>query len=95
MYQKYQCSGKIIGAISSAPYLLAQSGVLGDRKYTTGLTTEQRSFLGVFTEAHFVDAPTVVDGQIVTARGSAFIEFALEYGELLKLNIQKSWYGQR
>ncbi|MBM7578691.1 DJ-1/PfpI family protein [Jeotgalibacillus terrae] len=93
--KRINAQGKIIGAISSAPYLLAQSGVLCDRKYTTGLTAEQRAFLGGFTDAYFVDAPTVVDGQIVTARGSAFVDFAFKYGELLQLHFQKNWYVQR
>ncbi len=83
---------RIIGAISSAPYLLSMSGVLENKKYTTGLTEEQRSFLGTFTEENYVDSPVVVDDNLITAIGSAFIDFAFAFGDSLKLNYEKGWY---
>lgn len=82
----------IIGAISSAPYLLSMSGLLSERKYTTGLTANQRDFLGTFNEDNYIDSPVVIDRNLITARGAAFIEFAIQYGELLNLNFDKSWY---
>ena len=82
----------LIGAISSAPYFLSMSGVLDDKKFTTGLTMEQRNFLGTFNEEHFVDSNVVVDDHILTARGSAFIDFAFRFGEYLNLTYQKDWY---
>ncbi|MGM7700603.1 DJ-1/PfpI family protein [Pseudalkalibacillus sp. Hm43] len=83
---------RIIAAISSAPYLLSMSGILGDKKYTTGLTREQREFLGTFDGTNYVDLPVVVDDYIVTARGSAFIDFAFKFGDLLHLQYNKAWY---
>ncbi|TFE02390.1 DJ-1/PfpI family protein [Jeotgalibacillus salarius] len=83
---------RLIGAISSAPYFLAMSDLLSHRKYTTGLTAEQRAFLGVFDEGDFADSPVVTDHQIVTAKGSAFIEFAFTFGDLLGLDYKKEWY---
>lgn len=82
----------LIGAISSAPYFLSMSGVLADKKFTTGLTKEQRKFLGTFTEDNFVNSPVVVDDYIITARGSAFIDFAFRFGDYLNLKYQKDWY---
>ncbi|MFD1020541.1 DJ-1/PfpI family protein [Thalassobacillus hwangdonensis] len=81
-----------IGAISSAPYFLAMSGLLDGYRYTTGLTEEQRMFLGTFQEDNYIDAPTVQDGNIVTAKGAAFIDFAITYGKLLQLEFNESWY---
>lgn len=81
-----------IGAISSAPYFLSMSGVLADKKFTTGLTIEQREFLGTFTEDNFESTTVVVDDHIITARGSAFIDFAFKFGDHLNLKYQKEWY---
>ncbi|WP_261133705.1 DJ-1/PfpI family protein [Bacillus sp. Marseille-Q3570] len=81
-----------IGAISSAPYLLSMSGLLDGKKYTTGLTEEQRHFLGTFSKADFIDKPVVVDDNLITARGSHFIAFAIEYGKSLGLDFDEGWY---
>ncbi|WP_404349340.1 hypothetical protein [Sutcliffiella horikoshii] len=35
----------------------------------------------------------VVDDTIITAKGSAFIEFAFAFGDRLQLNYQREWYG--
>jgi putative intracellular protease/amidase len=83
---------RVIAAISSAPYFLSMSGLLAEKKYTTGLTAEQRGFLGTFNEGNFTNLPVVVDDTIITAKGSAFIEFAFAFGDRLQLNYQKEWY---
>ncbi len=84
---------RIIAAISSAPYFLSMCGIMGDKKYTTGLTREQREYLGTFDERNYIDLPVVVDDYIVTARGSAFIDFAFKLGDLLQLEYNKAWYN--
>ncbi|KYD22514.1 DJ-1/PfpI family protein [Parageobacillus toebii] len=90
--RKFQKRNIVIGAISSAPYLLSMSGLLDERKYTTGLTADQRKFLGTFNEDNYLDSPVVIDGNLITAKGSAFVDFAIKYGELLNLDFDKSWY---
>ncbi|MCF6137763.1 DJ-1/PfpI family protein [Pseudalkalibacillus berkeleyi] len=90
--QKIDDQNRIIGAISSAPYILSMSGVLDDKKYTTGLTSGQRKFLGTFIEENYINSPVVKDGHVITARGSAFIEFAYKFGESLNLKFEKDWY---
>ncbi|WP_270181376.1 DJ-1/PfpI family protein [Alkalihalobacillus sp. CinArs1] len=84
----------LIGAISSAPYFLAMSGLLENKRYTTGLTREQRTFLATFDEDYYSDKPILVDGQIITARGSSYVDFAFQYGESLGLSFDRSWYGR-
>ncbi|MFG3613289.1 DJ-1/PfpI family protein [Rummeliibacillus stabekisii] len=84
----------VIGAISSAPYLLSMSGLLNGRKYTTGLTKDQRSFLGTFNEGIYANSSVVVDRNLLTAKGSSFIDFAIQFGELLHLEFDKSWYNK-
>lgn len=83
---------RVIAAISSAPFFLSLSGVLKGKKYTTGLTVEQRTFLETFDHENYLDLPVVVDDYLITAKGSAFLEFAFSVGDLLKLNYEKSWY---
>ncbi|MBM7703676.1 DJ-1/PfpI family protein [Metabacillus iocasae] len=80
------------GAISSAPYFLAKSGLLNEYQYTTGLTKEQRAFLNVFNEHNYQSKPVVQDQKIITARGSAFIDFALLFGKALNLSFNEKWY---
>jgi len=84
----------VIGAISSAPYLLSMSGLLNGRKYTTGLTKDQRAFLGTFNEGIYANSSVVVDRNLLTAKGSSFIDFAIQFGELLHLEFDKSWYNK-
>ncbi|MFE8702710.1 DJ-1/PfpI family protein [Cytobacillus sp. FJAT-54145] len=82
----------VIGAISSAPYLLAKAGILLDRFYTTGISKQAREFLGVFPEKAFVDAPVVFDKGILTAKGAYFIDFAVKFGQVLELDFNRNWY---
>jgi putative intracellular protease/amidase len=84
--------GAIIAAISSAPFLLAKAGVLDTHRYTVGFTREQRDVIGVFNENNYVDAPRVVDGNILTAKGAYFIDFGIALGKMLKLDFDQRWY---
>lgn len=93
--EKFKERDVLIAAISSAPYLLSMSGLLNTKKFTTGLTREQRQFLGTFDEDNYREGPVVVDEQLITARGSAFVEFAYQVGESLELTFDRNWYGNR
>lgn len=82
----------VIGAISSAPFLLAKAGILLDSYYTTGISKQAREFLGVFSEKGYVDAPYVFDNGILTAKGAYFIDFANKFGQVLELDFNRNWY---
>lgn len=82
----------IIASISSSPALLAKAGLLKNKNYTVGLLEEARKASGVFEDANYLDELIVQDGNIITARGSAFIEFGIRFGELLNLEFQEGWY---
>lgn len=84
--------GTIVAAISSAPFLLAKSGILDTHRYTVGFSREQREFIGVFNEDNYVDAPLVADGKILTAKGAYFIDFGIRLGRMLDLNFDQAWY---
>lgn len=67
----------IIGAICAGPLFLAKAGLLHGRKYTDALFVEMREQFKFIEEENFVAAPVVEDGNIITAGGSAFNDFAV------------------
>ncbi len=74
---------KLTAAICSGTYVLARAGVLEDKPYTVTLHQEQRKFLGCFEEEHFRYEPVVETGNLITAQGHAYVEFALAIAEQL------------
>lgn len=82
----------VIAAISSSPTLLAKAGILEGRKFTVGMPEEGRTKLGIFEEKNYSDEVVVCDGNIITARGKAFIRFGISLGEVLKLDFDEDWY---
>ena len=82
----------IIASISSSPALLAKAGLLKNKNFTVGLVEEARSAFGVFNDANYLDELVVQDGNLLTARGSAFIEFGIRFGKLLNLKFEEGWY---
>lgn len=74
--------GKLIGAICGGPEFLALAGVLKGRRITHGFDDRSHSS---FDGAIYVDEPVVVDRNIITAKGNAFIKFGLVLMDLLDL----------
>lgn len=72
MLTKQYQSNKWIGAICSAPRILAGLGFLTDRRATSFPTAEP-----YMSGCHYETKPVVVDGPIITARGPAV---ALRFG---------------
>lgn len=70
----------LVGGICGAPYLMAKAGILKQRRCTGGFIRfdPEAPDYQFFGDAQVVDADVVVDGNIVTARGKAFIEFGLQ-----------------
>lgn len=81
-----------VAAISSSPYLLARAGLLADKKYTIGMEAEERSRTGLFQEENYSHDLVVRDGNMITARGRGFIDFGIQFGQLLGLNFDGRWY---
>ena len=72
---------KLIAAICAGPEFLAKSGVLNGKKYTT--TKEPQSYEEVnekdpFPRETYVETRVIQDGNIITAKGYAFSDFALK-----------------
>lgn len=85
-----------IAAISSAPSLLAKAGLLGERKFMIGMPPEAIEFLGFFKPENIVEAtranPCLLDDNILTGVGSGFVQFGLQFGEMLGLAFDPRWY---
>ncbi len=76
-------NNRLIAAICAAPIHLAQAGILKDRKYTTTLNT--KDYPQIFPIEGFVNEDVVVDGNIITSTGLAYMEFAVEICKKLNL----------
>lgn len=77
--------GKLLAAICAGPQYLARAGVLNGRKYTTTLTEnviKERAVEDPFPRDTFITEKVVRDGNIITAVGSAFVDFATEILDL-------------
>ncbi len=80
-------SKKILGAICIAPTILAQAGVLKNKKATVWSSSVDNSTIEFLRQkkAEFVDKPVVVDGNIITGNGpSAAYQFGYEIGKTIK-----------
>lgn len=73
----------VIGAICSGPLFLAQAGLLKNRKYTDSLFVEMRELFNFIDENNFQSMAVVEDGNIITAQGSAFNDFAVHLARKL------------
>lgn len=81
LIQKLDKEGKLICAICAAPVYLAEAGILENHKYTTTLNEEYFKTNGIkdyFPWNNYVEERVVKDGNIITAKGRAFVDFAAE-----------------
>lgn len=74
-------AGKSVAAICGGPLVLARAGLLADLDYTACFDPEQRAILQM-PEEHYRDLPLVQSGRVLTARGWAYVDFALAAGDL-------------
>lgn len=68
--------GTLLAAISSSPLLLAKAGLLDHRKFTAGFFMQMVDHFSFIPGENFVHQPVVEDGNVITAIGFAFREFA-------------------
>ena len=79
---------KLIAAICAGPEFLAKSGILNGKNYTTTRTPErykEENIEDPFPRETFVETRVVQDGNIITAIGHAFTDFALKIWEYFDL----------
>ena len=76
-----------VAGICGGASLLAGLGVLKGKK-CTGLSAGKNPSLSsykYFSESYFLDDHVVVDGNIITAQGQAYVEFAIELARQMSL----------
>jgi len=73
----------VIGAICAGPMFLAQAGLLDNKQFINSLYVEINQMFPFIREENMVYEPVVVDGNIVTAVGAAFNEFAIAVAKCL------------
>lgn len=83
----------VIGAICSGPVFLAQAGLLDNKKFTCSLFAEMLEWFTFIKEENVLYQPVVVDGNIVTAVGFAFNEFALAVAKRLGFECPERIYS--
>ncbi len=67
----------VIGAICAGPAFLAKAGLLKDKKFINSLYLEMNTKFKFVDEKNIVYQPIVEDGNIITAVGTAYREFAI------------------
>lgn len=77
----------VIGAICAGPIFLAQAGLLDERKFTCSLFVEMIEYFPFIKEENVIYQPTIEDGNIVTAVGFAFNEFAITVAKRLGFEV--------
>lgn len=91
LIQALHNQNKLLAAICAGPRFLAKAGVLEHLNYTTSITNWTQMHKDTFNEedpfprAHFLDQRLVVDQHIITAKGIAFIDFAIAVCDWFKL----------
>jgi protein deglycase len=85
----------VTASISSSVFLLAKAGVLKGKQFTVGLPEDVLPKLGVFEVENYSRELVVQDGNLITARGSGFIQFGNLFGEALGLKFDGNWYKPR
>ncbi len=93
--RKTGSNASVIASISSSPFLLAKAGLLQGKKYTIGMTEENRKKTGVFEAENYSGEPVVRDGNLITATGRNFIQFGTVLGQALNLSFDGQWYKGR
>ncbi len=72
----------VIGAICSSPVHLAKAGVLKGKRYTTSLPVNEFT---EFETENYKDENVIVDHNIVTAKASGYVDFAIALGKEMEI----------
>lgn len=86
----------IVAAICGATIALGQKGLLDNRKHTSNDKDVLKIFCPDYTGmSHYINAPAVVDDNLITASGLAPLEFSYEIFKKIKLmkkDTVEAWY---
>lgn len=88
LIQKLEQEKKLICAICAAPEFLAKAGVLSNHLYTTTLAPDYFMENGIedcFPRNNYLEEKVVKHENIITAKGTSFIDFGIEITDYLDL----------
>jgi len=91
----FMAAGVPVAAICGATSGLARAGLLDDVAHTSN-AAEYLQATGYGGAAHYRDEPVVCDGNLITAPGTAPLEFAREIFRVLELyepRVLDAWYA--
>lgn len=77
---------KLVAAICFAPQFLGRAGILKQYKYTTSCSEQKIESLGCedpFYRQNYVETRCIRDRNLITAKGYAFVDFAMEVCDAL------------
>ena len=74
--------GVVIGAICSAPIHLAKASILKGKRYTTTLPLDE---FPEFEKENYEDDNIIIGHNIITAKASAYVDFAIELGKMMNI----------
>lgn len=79
--------GKYIAGICGGTFLMAEYGILDNKKCTGGSTglIAGAEYISSFEKSYIVNEDVVTDGNAITSTGQAFVEFAVELGKIMKV----------
>jgi putative intracellular protease/amidase len=86
--QRLNGQGKLVAAICAGPMFLARAGVLAGRKFTHSVTPDDLArfdSVDPFPTSGFMLSGVVRDGNVITASGESFLDFAAEVMDYLGL----------
>ena len=103
--RNFDLSEHKIASISSSPVLLLKAGLLDGKQYIAGITKEglldegwieeQLSGMRDVNDLKNDDGTKttcLIDGNLLTAIGSDFINFGIKFGKMLGLDFDPGWY---
>ena len=92
--ERFRGDGEIvIAAISSAPLLLGKAGLLEGKRFTHGVFEEFLDAFPVMPREGAVRTFLVEDGNLITAHGGAFREFAAAVGRKVGLDCPETVFS--
>ena len=88
LIHKVNNENKLIAAICGGPEFLAKVGLLNGKKYATSMYPEdykEKNEEDPFPRDTYIDARVIQEGNMITAKGEAFVDFALQIWEWYNL----------
>jgi len=88
LIRKIHAEKKLVAAICFGPQYLGRAGILDDHRFTTSCSVDHIKSLQVadpYPRHNYIEERVVRDGNVITAKGSAFVDFAFAIAKYLDI----------